>query len=147
MAAPATYTEETLAIYMRDGVLKDLSAALGWTLVPDDYQEGINEALLMMEVDSISEVSGRANIQKLRYAAQIAVWRQVVNATAGDYNFSADGGRYDRSQVHEMGTKNLDRAESDGMAFGLTPNYQVEIDSVKYTHDPYQYIPDDERTL
>lgn len=147
MAAPTSYTEEALAIYMRDGVLKELSTALGWTLVPDDYQEAINEALLMMEVDSISEVSGRSNIQKLRYAAQIAVWRQVISATTGDYNFAVDGERYDRSQVNEQAHKALALAESDAMAFGLMPNYQVTIDNMKYIHDPYQYIPDDERTL
>ena len=147
MAAPTSYTEENLALFMRDGVLKDLSGVLGWTLVPDDYQEAINEALLMMEVDSISKVSGRGNIRKLRAAARITAWQQVVSATAGDHDWSADSGRYNQSQVNEMARKNLEQAEVDGATFGLLANYQVVIDKVRHIHDPYQYVDDDLRTL
>jgi hypothetical protein len=100
-----------------------------------------------MEVDAISEVTGRANIQKLRYAAQIAVWHQVIAATAGDYDFSADGGRYNRSQINEQARQTLALVESNAMAFGLTPNYEVTIDAIQHIHDPYEYIEDEDRTI
>lgn len=147
MAAPTSYSEITLATYMRDGILKDISTALNWTLIPDDYQEAINSALLMMDVDAISEIAGRSNIAKLRIAAQIAVWQQVISAVAGDYDFSADGGSYSRSQIHAMATKNLDRAESDGYNYGLTPNYTVDLINTHNRHDPYVYTPDENVTL
>lgn len=146
MAIPATYTETDLATYIQNGVLKDLSSVLGWT-TPSDYTEAVNDALLMMDVDDISEVSGRANIMKLRVAAQVAAWRQVVAATTGDYDFAADGGRYTRSQVNEQARAALKLAEDQAMAYGLLANYKVVIDAVSHIHDPYEYVEDDDRVI
>lgn len=146
MAIPTSYTESGLALYVRDGVLKELSTSLGWT-TPDDYNEVVNDALLMMDVDDISAVSGRANIKKLRVAAQVAAWRQVVAATTGDYDFAADGGRYNRSQVNEQARAALKLAEDEAMAYGLLGNYAVAIDSVSHIHDPYKYVEDEDRVI
>lgn len=143
MAAPSTYTETTLAEFMQD-TLQDVATAMDWTATPDDYQEAINETLLMMQVDAISEVTGRENIKKLRVYARVEVWRQVMAATSGDYDFAADGGNYKRSQVHEQAKANYAMALQDAMAYGLD-GYQVTIDAVQYIHDPYAYVEDDDR--
>jgi hypothetical protein len=143
MAAPSSYTETTLAEFMQS-ILQDVATTMGWTAAPDDYQEAINETLLMMGVDSIAAVSGRENIKKLRVYARVEVWRQVMAATSGDYDFSADGGSYKRSQVHEQAKANYALALQDAMAYGLD-GYQVTIDTVRYVHDPYQYVEDEDR--
>jgi len=145
MAIPSSYTEETLADYMQ-AVLQDVATALGWTTTPDDYQNAVDEALLMVEMDDIAEISGRANINKLRTAARVAVWSQVAAATAGDYKFSADGGSYDRQQVHDHALAMLNRAETDAAALGLGHNV-IGQDRLRHVHDPYEYHTDEERTF
>lgn len=35
------------------------------------------------------------------HAAAADIWQEKAVGTIGDYDFSADGGRYDRSQVHQ----------------------------------------------
>lgn len=143
MAAPASYTETALADYMK-AVLGPVATALGWTTTPDDYQEAVNETLLMYGVDAIGDVSGRASIQKLRAFARVQVWVQVVAAVSGDFDFEADGGRYDRSQMQEMALENLSLAESAAMAYGYD-GYQVAVDKLRHVHDPYAYVADDDR--
>ncbi len=146
MAAPTTYTETALAEYMRDGVLLEMATALGWSTAPDDYQDAVDDALLLFGVDAISEVTGRDNIKKLRALAKVAVWRTVMAATTGDFDFSADGGNYNRSQVNEAARKALALAESEAMAYGLD-GYEVVIDAVSHIHDPYAYVEDDDRVI
>lgn len=143
MAAPSSYSETTLAQYMQE-VLSEVATILGWTTTPDDYQTAVDETLLQYGVDDITTVTGRENIKKLRTLARVEVWRQAMAATAGDYDFSADGGRYNRSQVHEQAKAQHAMALQDAMAYGLD-NYRVTIDSINHIHDPYEYFEDDDR--
>lgn len=145
MAAPASYTEDTLAQYM-ESVLGPVAGALAYT-APDSYKEAVNEALLDYGADGIASITGRENIRKLRVLARVQVWRQVVAAVSGDFDFSADEGDYSRSQVQEMALKALEIAEQEAMALGAIPGYVVGIDAVKHIHDPYAYRPDEERVI
>lgn len=145
MAIPSSYTEATLASYMQT-VLQDVGLALGWTTTPDDYQNAVDESLLLMEVDDIADISGRASLRQLRAAARITVWSQVAAATAGDYKFSADGGSYDRHQVHEHALAMKAQAESDAYALGVGASWTVGQDRLKHVQDPYEYHTDAERT-
>lgn len=149
MAAPTSYTEIALATYMH-GILGPVAAALSYSAPAGDpgaYQNAVDEALLDYGADDISTISGRENIRKLRVQARVQVWRQVIAAVTGDFDFSADGGSYDRSQVHEMALKSLAIAEEEAMALGALPGYVVGIDKVKHIHDPYAYVPDEERVI
>lgn len=149
MAAPSSYTEITLGQYMH-GVLGPVAAALDYTepsADAGDYQNAVDEALLNYGADAIADVSGRENIRKLRALARVQVWRQVIAAVTGDFDFSADGGRYDRSQVHEMALKSLAIAEQEAMELGALPGYVVGVDAVQHIHDPYRYVPDEERVI
>jgi hypothetical protein len=144
MAAPTVYTEKTLADFMQ-ATLADLATTLGWTTTPDDYQEAVNEALLTYGTSAISTITGTTNIRKLRAIARVQVWRQVVAAVAGDYDFEADGAKFDRSQVQEMARQALALAEVDAMAYGALDGYEVGVDTVVNIHDPYRYVEDDDR--
>lgn len=144
MPAPSTYTEESLSAYM-DSILGAVADVLSWSVAGGDYAEAVNETLLAYGVDDIALVTGRENIKRLRALARREVWRAVVNVTAGDYDFEADGGKYSRSEINKMAMQNLIRAESEAAEYD--PLWRVGVDAVTYKHDPYGYLPDDERTV
>lgn len=145
MAAPSSYTEATLADYMHTA-LGAVASAMAYTS-PASYSEAVNEALLGYGVDDIATISGRENIRKLRALARVQAWKQVIADVTGDYDFSADGGQYSRSQVHKMALEALALAENEALALGAIPGYVVGIDAVKHIHDPYQYIEDEDRII
>lgn len=65
---------------------------------------------------------------KLHALADVAVWRQALHDVSLDYNFSADGASYSRSQQAEMIRKNLDTAVNEAMVY--MPNYKITINAV-----------------
>jgi len=120
--------------------------AVGLTTTPDDYQEAVNAALLTYGADDIAGITGRENIQKLRALAKIEAWKLVLAQTAGDFDFRADGGSYNRSQIYAQAVQSLLLAELDAMALGALIGYQVGVDKLVHIHDPYIYLEDDDRT-
>lgn len=140
MAAPSSYTEETLAAFML-AALNKVAASLGWTSLAD-VQEAVNDTLLAY---GVSDISAATDVTKLRALARVAVWQQVVAAVAVAYNFSADGGSYSRSQLQDMALKALAQAQT--MAASYDPNYRITTAKIVYKHDPYLPIADEDRTL
>jgi len=136
MAAPMSYTESTLAEFMLE-CLKDVATALGWTGL-SDVQEAVNETLLAY---GVSDIASATEIRKLRGLARREVWRQVRSATAGDYDFSADGGSYHRSQIHAQAKLEFALAESAASIYDAESAQAVVIQAVEYANDPYG-IPD-----
>lgn len=145
MAAPSSYSETGLADYMHT-VLGPVATALAYTS-PASYVEAVNEALLDYGTDDISTVSGRDNIRKLRALAMVQVWRMVVQQLSTDYDFSAGNSTFNRSQMQKQAAEALSRAEQTAMTLGATPGYVVGIDTITHIHDPYRYVPDDERVI
>lgn len=147
MALPTSYTEKTLADYM-DARLGPVADALAWTVGvadPGSYAEMVNEALTAYGVSDVTTITGLANLAKLRALAEVALWRAVVFQTAGDFDFSADGGSYSRSQIHAQAKEALALAEQRAVTYA--PEYVVGVDAVRLVHDPYTYLPDEERDL
>jgi len=134
VAAPTTYTEATLAEYMHTA-LGAIATSLGWTVAGDSYDEPVNDALLLYGADDIASISGRASITKLRALARLAVWRKVVTETAGDYNFSADGGSYSRAQVNEQARQVVADLEYETAAYRT--EHAATTQRVDFIHDPY----------
>ena len=143
MAVPTAYTELMLAVFM-DAVLGPVGDVLGYVFANGDYTEAINETLLAYGVTDISLITGAENTARLRALARVAIWRQVVDHSAGDYAFSADGGTYSREQIHTMAQENLARAET--LAARYDPNYRVGVDTLVYKHDPYSTLDEETRT-
>lgn len=134
MSIPTSYTETTLADFMEDQ-LKNIATMLGWTTTPDDYQEAVNEALLAYGETDISQITGTANLQKLRVLARAEVWKAALAAVSGDFDFSADGGSYKRDQIFQHIKDMLDRATTEALVYD--PLYAAEIEEVEYGRDPY----------
>lgn len=145
MTTPTSYTEATLAAYMH-ATLGDVASALGWAAGTASYGEAVNETALAYGVDDITTIAGRDNIARLRALARVESWRQVMSYTAGNFDFSADGASYDRSQIHAQAVKALALAEADAMKYGAY-GYEMVAQNVRDVHDPYAYIPDDDRVL
>ena len=112
MPIPSSYTEDSLALYLRDGVLKTIAGVLGLTTTAD-FAEAVTSALLGSGVSAIDDA---ADIAKLRAWAAVAAWEVAQTVASGDYRFSADGGSWDRQQVFEHITTMLDAARRNAAA-------------------------------
>lgn len=131
MAIPTSYSEETLKAFML-AALSGLGTALGLTAA--SFDEAVNDTLLAYGVSDIAQATDMA---KLRGLARVAAWQVAVAAAAGDYDFSADGGNYRRSQLHEQARKGLAAAEADAALYG--GDNQASIGVMAWT-DPYRPV-------
>lgn len=131
MAIPTSYSEETLKAFML-AALSNLGATLGLTAA--SFDEAVNDTLLAYGVSDIAQATDMA---KLRGLAKVAAWQVAVAASAGDYDFSADGGNYRRSQLHEQARKGLAAAEADAALYG--GDNQASI-GVMAWGDPYRPV-------
>ena len=122
MTPPLIYTEKSLSEYMH-WQLQNLASILGLSVGAADagsYAEAVNAALLAYGVSAISQAS---DIAKIRALARVEVWRMACNSLAALYDFSADGGSYQRGQMLAQAKKNLETALTD--ALGYDPAYRV----------------------
>jgi hypothetical protein len=145
MSIPTSYTEEELAAYM-DTILGPVADALNWSVAGNDYAEPVNSAILSYGVDDIAEITGRDNIAKLRAIARAEVWRAVVDATSGHYDFSDGGVSLKRSQMNAQARENAQAAEFAAYSLGAYGN-EVVVDNIHFVNDPYAYVDDDDRIL
>jgi len=104
MAIPSSYTELSLAAFMVT-VTRSVTGALDWSA--DDFGEAVNDTLLAYGVTAVASAT---DIAKLRALARVEAWRTVVDGTAADIDFAADGGDYKRSQMHSQARAALERA-------------------------------------
>ncbi len=144
MAIPASYTELKFAEFLH-ATLGQVAEALNWGVGAASYDEVVNESLLEYGVDDIATITGNPSLKKFRAIGKVKAWEAVVTQTAADFNFSADGGKYDRSQIHEMAMKNLALAQA--AAADYLGEYRVGIDRIDHYHDPYTYRDENDRTL
>jgi hypothetical protein len=143
MPAPTTYNEAGFASYLTS-VLGELAAVIGWDAGSPQVREAVSDALLDLGVTSIGDVTTPSDIRGLRALGRRAIWRAVVQATAGKYDFSDSDAKFSRSQINSQALEALKIAAADCIEFD--PNYSVSAVSVKRPHDPYVVIPDTERT-
>lgn len=145
MSAPSSYTEKSLAEFMQRSLGK-VAKALNLTAGPNganDFQEAVDDCLILYGSEDVATVSGPDNIAKLRALARVAAWRYVVTNFSVLYDFSADGGSYNRSQLFKNAKDMLALVESQAVVYE-TPVYAVEVHSARYKHDPYATLPIDE---
>lgn len=112
MPPPTAYSESIFADYLA-GRLADLGPVLGWDAGSEAVIEAVNDALLEYGTTDISLVTGAANIKALRALGRRAIWRAVVQAVAGNYDFADSDAKFTRSQVQAMALEALKRAEAD----------------------------------
>lgn len=142
MPAPTAYSESVFADYLTT-VLGEFATLLGWSPGSPAVQEALSDALLELGVPSIAAVTTPFQIRGLRALGRRAIWRAVVQATAGDYTVTDNNQTLEREQLQKQSLKALDLAATECLPWD--PNYAVGIVSVKRPADPYVVIPDTER--
>jgi hypothetical protein len=139
MSIPTVYTELTLAQYMHS-LLGKMAAVLSFaepTTEPGVYQEAVNEVMLAL---GVSDLECAPDIRKVRALATREAWKLALDNLATAIDYSADGSRYDRSQLSLQAQATLNRAISDCFGLGIgMENYTASITTIEYQHDPYQY--------
>jgi hypothetical protein len=133
VAIPASYTELSLAEYMVT-VTRNVAAALGWT--SDDFLEAVNDTLTAYGESAIDDAT---DVTKLRTLAKVEAWRAVVDGTAADIEFTADGSSFKRNQMHAHAVAAMERAESAATAAGYGDTYApaITLGTIYHSSDPY----------
>lgn len=147
MAIPTSYTEKTLGQYMQT-LLGAVARGLALNAGPNDagdFTEAVNDCLLAYGTEDISTISGIAPITKIRALARVYAWQYVVTNFAALYDFSADGGQYNRSQLFKQAKESLVLAQQAALPYD--PAYAVQVSVIDHTQDPYRYRSEDESGL
>ena len=141
MAAPTSYDENTLAVYM-DTLLGSLADVLDWTSGSGSFDEAINETLLAYGVDDIADAT---DIRKLRTLARREVWALAVQAlVAGDFDKTAESGAsLSLSQRLTNAQQRLTDAINDATIYDTT--YGIQRRRIVRSDDPYVWLSDAER--
>lgn len=77
------------------------------------------EALDALAIDGDDADLSAADLPSMRLAIDVVVWRWVEARAALGFDFSADGGSYQRSQLAKQATDMRKRAEERAAAAGL----------------------------
>lgn len=98
-----------------------IKTQLGWT----DSEEISAITDKTLEMYGVSTEAEATDSRKLHALADVAVWRQALADVSLDYNFSADGASYSRSQQADMIRENLQAAETAALVY--LPNYSILV--------------------
>lgn len=142
MPVPTSYSEAIFADYMTS-VLGEVASLLGWDAGTVQVQEALTDTLLEFGESTIGNVTLPVDLRRLRALGRRAIWRAVVQATTGKYDFSDSDARFTRSQINAQAREALKLAEADCLEF--SPTYEVTMTRITRPNDPYQVIPDEER--
>jgi hypothetical protein len=143
---PLVYSEALFADYLVT-VLDSIATVLGWDTGSPQVQEAVADALLDLGSTSIASVT---DIRGLRAVGRRAIWRAVVQATAGNYSITDNGQKLERQQVNDQARKMLELVEADcqtlgvGLAGAGLPAFIWRIDRPR---DPYDIRPEEERVI
>lgn len=121
-----------LADYLH-AYLGNLAAQLNWNVESGSYNSAVIETLEKYGVETEAQAT---NTKKLHALGKVELWKAVLREVSFDYDFSADGASYKRSQLHELVSKNLAEAFLD--AFPYLPEYQIEVGEFTTEEDPYK---------
>jgi hypothetical protein len=109
MAFPLAYTEQSLAVYLKD-ILGPFARDLEWDVTEEtagDFQLVIDETLEWAGRTTIAE---ETDLLKLRAIARWRLWSVVYDALAGEHDLSTDGQSLQLSQVPANVANRLERA-------------------------------------
>lgn len=112
----------TLAEYITSNFSK-IKSQLEWS----DSIELAAITAKTLEYYGVDTEGEATDTKKLHALADVAVWRQALNDVSLDYNFSADGASYSRSQQADMIRENLDAAVTEATVY--MPSYSIGVSS------------------
>jgi hypothetical protein len=111
-----------LADYITDNFTQ-IKTQLGWS----DSLQLVTITTKTLELYGVATEAEATDARKLHAIADIAVWRQALADVSLDYNFSADGASYSRSQQADIVRKNLDDAINAAVAY--SSQYAIGVSS------------------
>lgn len=134
------YTEALLTRFM-ERALGDLKDEVGFT---DDtfYLDAIEDTCLAY---GVSDVVDATDVKKLRALARVCLWRDVLFKLTAMYDYSEEEEAAKRSQLYRQAESSLRVAER--LAAPYDPLRSVQMGRIIWKSDPYQYLPDDKRTI
>lgn len=109
-----------LADYISDN-FATIKSQLNWT----DSVELPVIVTKALEMYGVANDSLAVDLVKYHALGDVAVWRRALNDIALDYNFSADGASFSRSQAVAAIRQNL--AEAENKAIAYMPAYQMVV--------------------
>jgi hypothetical protein len=138
MTIPTSYDDNDLLQFMHTA-LAETAGVMGWTVALGSYDDALIDCLLSYQ--GVTQAADCTDLRKLRSLARVSVWAAVAAATAADFNFSADGASYSRSQVHDHAMIMLAAAQQAAIAYD--PGYVIRADT-ESPQSPYRYQAGDE---
>jgi hypothetical protein len=102
----------TLTTYISDN-FPTIKTQLGWS----DSVQIVTIIDKTLEYYGVATEVQATDLTKLHTLADIAVWRQALNDISLDYNWSADGASFSRSQAVDAIRKNLDDAYNAAIVY------------------------------
>lgn len=144
MAVTTAYSEDGFLTWLHDLLLVQgvLAGYLGWDPDAGHYDQILEDTLLDLGVEAITEISGLAAVRRLRALGRVRLWETVLAALATDTDHTVDGGSFSLSQAVDQVERVLERARADALPYLDT--YAADLVTVRDTVDPYQWADGDE---
>lgn len=109
------------------GSLKDY---VGWTDADTEFV-----VLISLENYGVATEALATDAKKIHSIAKTLAFEKVLSELALNYNFSSDGGTFNRNQVYESVKKMYDSAVTDSMMY--MPVYNIRMGEFTTEQDPY----------
>ena len=130
----------TLVNYL-ESYLGGLATQIGWTTSGSSYDFTISETLRLYGVDSEAEAT---DLNKLYVIGKRVLWESILREVSFDYDYTANGASFKRSQMYDFIKQNLDDAATEASYY--LGDYKISTgvlggDAV----DPYSNYPYEDR--
>ena len=119
-----------------DTVTAPASTVLGLSVT--FWDDPIAQTLLEYGAATIADAT---NERKLKALARYQAWKAISGYVSFDYDYSEGGASYKRSQMQDQATRRMAEAFCDCMQY--LPSYQVSLQPVDYTQEPYTWHSED----
>jgi hypothetical protein len=110
--ASVLYTEEGLATWIRDAVLRHIANELGWTdISAAGPYATIVEDVVREYPGSTGDIASCSNVVIVTALARVKVWTAVAAETLADYDINEGAVQLKRGDIHKNALKMLEIAE------------------------------------
>ncbi len=107
------HTDASIKAVMQEELL-ETATVLTWTDVENPgYKSALRRTLRRL---NLANTAASTNDPLLETVAIIEVWRSVANATVTAINFEADGGKFNRKDMHDHALRMVRQLEAEFVA-------------------------------
>jgi len=132
-----------LVDYIEDYLGTTLATQLGWTKAGGSFDFVVSEAVRLYGVGSEVEAT---DLDKLYALSKVVLWETVLREISFDYDYSANGASFKRSQVYAQVKDNLEDARAEAQIY--LGGYTIEQGTLEGdARDPYSSYPYEDRVL